>query len=62
MSSASNPDIAWRTSTYSASNGGCVEVATSPGVVLVRDSNDRGGPVLNFTARHWRAFLATVTG
>ena len=53
-------DSIWRTSTYSGDNGGeCVEVATA-GAVLVRDTADRGGPVLTFTAGAWRAFTATI--
>jgi hypothetical protein len=50
----------WRKSTYSGSNGGeCVEVA-SAGAVLVRDTADRHGPVLTFTADTWREFTATI--
>ena len=42
-------DSIWRKSSYSGDNGGeCVEVATA-GAVLVRDTADRGGPVLTFT-------------
>jgi hypothetical protein len=53
-------DSIWRKSTYSGDNGGeCVEVATA-GAVLVRDTTDRGGPVLTFTAGAWRAFTATI--
>ncbi|WP_431933986.1 DUF397 domain-containing protein [Micromonospora sp. RP3T] len=50
----------WRTSTKSGTNGGnCVEVADNlPGVVAVRDSKDRRGPVLVFTPRSWQAFVA----
>lgn len=53
---------AWRTSTYSGDNGGnCVEVAGNlPGVVVVRDSKDRTGPVLTFTCDEWAAFTAGV--
>jgi Domain of unknown function (DUF397) len=50
----------WRKSSYSGSNGGqCVEVAVNlPRVVAVRDSKDKAGPALTFTADGWRAFLA----
>jgi hypothetical protein len=50
----------WRKSSYSGSNGGeCVEVAAD-GPVSVRDTADRTGPVLTFTADAWRSFIATV--
>jgi hypothetical protein len=50
----------WRTSSYSGTQGGnCVEVATHDGMILVRDTKDRGhGPVHTFTSAGWRAFLA----
>jgi len=52
----------WRTSSYSGSNGGnCVEVARNlPGLVAVRDSKDRNGPVLAFMPAEWEAFTAGV--
>ena len=53
-------DSNWRKSSYSGDNGGeCVEVATA-GAVLVRDTADRSGPVLTFTADAWRAFTAAI--
>jgi len=52
----------WRKSSYSGGNGGaCVEVASNlPGVVAVRDSKDRTGPVLVFSPAEWRTFAAAV--
>ncbi|MFC4105160.1 DUF397 domain-containing protein [Micromonospora zhanjiangensis] len=49
----------WRKSTYSGGNGGdCVEVADNlPGVVHVRDTNDREGGTLHFSRRSWQAFV-----
>jgi hypothetical protein len=48
----------WRTSSYSGSDGGnCVEVAAADHV-LVRDTQDRQGPVLAFGRRAWEAFAA----
>ncbi|MCX4468888.1 hypothetical protein C5N14_10345 [Micromonospora sp. MW-13] len=49
----------WRTSSRSNGTGGnCVEVAVNlPGVVAVRDSKDRSGPVLACSPAAWRAFL-----
>jgi hypothetical protein len=48
----------WFTSTYSSSEGGaCIEVASQPGAVHVRDSKDREGPSLTFSPTAWAAFL-----
>ncbi len=65
------PDgIVWHTSSYSAGNGGCVEVSWHTGSdengaamdrVLVRDTKDRTKHALIFSAPAWRAFLATFT-
>jgi Domain of unknown function (DUF397) len=51
----------WRKSTYSSANGGdCVETASRNGVVLVRDTVDRDGAVLGFSAQAWTAFTASL--
>ena len=52
--------IVWRTSSYTAGSGNCVEVATAAGTVLVRDTKDREGPVLAVPATAWRAFLTDI--
>jgi hypothetical protein len=49
----------WRKSSFSGVNG-CVEVAYVDGGVAVRDSKDRGGPVLVFTPLEWEAFVGGV--
>ena len=51
----------WRKSSYSA-NGGqdCVEAGSWPGVVLVRDTKDRGGETLAFTLSAWAGFTASL--
>lgn len=50
----------WRKSTYSGANGGdCVEVA-SDDAIMVRDTAERGGPVLTFTSDSWRTFTETI--
>jgi Domain of unknown function (DUF397) len=49
----------WRKSSWSNANG-CVEVAFVEDRVAVRDSKQRGGPVLVFTAQEWAAFLRGV--
>jgi hypothetical protein len=51
----------WRTSSYSNNGGACVEIADNlPGVVAVRDSKDRNGPVLVLTSAQWREFTAGI--
>ena len=50
----------WRKSSHSGDNGGeCVEVAAA-GVVLVRDTTNRTGPMLTFSTDVWRSFLSTI--
>ena len=54
-------ELNWRKSTFSGNGGDCVEVASNlPGIVAVRDSKDRSGPVLVFTPAEWGAFTAGV--
>jgi Domain of unknown function (DUF397) len=50
----------WRKSSYSGTNGECVEVTASLDGehVLVRNTRDRSGSVLDFTPAEWDAFLA----
>ena len=51
----------WRKSSYSGGNGGsCVELASDDGVVLVRDTTDRDGGTLTFTAGAWTAFIENI--
>jgi hypothetical protein len=51
----------WHKSTKSGANGNCVEVADNlNGVILVRDTKDRGtGPVLRVAPGAWTDFLAS---
>jgi Domain of unknown function (DUF397) len=54
----------FRKSSYSGDGGSnCIEVADNDTrVVLVRDTQDRQGPTLRFTADTWKAFAAQVKG
>jgi Domain of unknown function (DUF397) len=51
----------WRKSTYSDANGNaCIEVATAPHGVAVRDTTNRAGAILSVPPAAWTAFLATI--
>ena len=51
----------WRKSTYSDGNGGsCVETSSGHGVILVRDTTNRDGGMLGFTAEAWQAFADSL--
>jgi hypothetical protein len=57
------PESAWFKSSYSQENGtACVEVAdlTTAGRVAVRDSKDKAGPALVFSAAAFADFVAAV--
>jgi hypothetical protein len=47
----------WRSSRYSGKIGDCVEIASEDGSVLVRDSRQRSGPVLQFSPDLWSSFM-----
>ncbi|WP_328718596.1 DUF397 domain-containing protein [Streptomyces sp. NBC_00247] len=48
----------WVKSSHSGAEGGnCLEVATSPGTVHVRDSKQHTGPTLTLAPHAWTAFV-----
>ena len=49
--------LIWRKSSASGGSGECVEVAMWKSCVLVRDSGDQSGTVLEFTSAQWLALL-----
>ncbi len=51
--------LEWQTSSHSA-NGHCVQVATPGQYVLVRDSKNPDGGVLEFPAATWQAFVDSL--
>ncbi|MEU4271319.1 DUF397 domain-containing protein [Streptomyces sp. NPDC026092] len=54
------PELAWFKSSYSSGTDGesCVEVATTPATIHVRDSKVTEGPRLAFTPHAWAGFLS----
>jgi Domain of unknown function (DUF397) len=51
----------WRKSSFSNGGGNaCVETASGSGVVLVRDTTNRNGGTLTFSAAAWERFTASL--
>ncbi|NMO37978.1 DUF397 domain-containing protein [Streptomyces sp. GMY01] len=57
-------ELAWFKSSYSDSSDSneCVEVATTPGTVHVRDSKATDGPRLALTPAAWADFVPYAAG
>lgn len=55
-------DLSWRKSSYSGNGGAtCVEVGKSrDGMVAIRDTTDRTGPLLAFGPAAWHRFADQV--
>ncbi|MEV0976126.1 DUF397 domain-containing protein [Streptomyces sp. NPDC049915] len=55
-------ELDWFKSSYSSSSEGdsCVEMATTPGTVHIRDSKNTTGPRLTFTPEAWAGFVSLV--
>ncbi|MFI6966876.1 DUF397 domain-containing protein [Streptomyces sp. NPDC050255] len=50
-------ELDWLKSSYSGDQGNCVEVATHPHAIHVRDSKDLTVPALTLSPAAWAAFL-----
>ncbi|GAA4538517.1 DUF397 domain-containing protein [Streptomyces collinus] len=63
-SSGDTSGLAWFKSSYSSGSEGdsCVEVATEPGTVHVRDSKNADGPRLAFEPAAWAGFVPYAVG
>ncbi|WP_326588673.1 DUF397 domain-containing protein [Streptomyces sp. NBC_01294] len=49
-------ELKWLKSSYSGGDGdACVEIATSPGAIHVRDSKVQDGPILALAPASWAA-------
>lgn len=58
--SSDNTSGAWRKSSYSGGGNNCVEVATGPATVAVRDSKNPEGGQLVLGASAWTAFTTAI--
>jgi hypothetical protein len=50
----------WRKPSYSNGSGQCVETASNARTIAVRDTADRNGGTLTFTADAWQAFTGLL--
>ncbi|TPQ21696.1 DUF397 domain-containing protein [Streptomyces sporangiiformans] len=59
-SAGDSSELKWFKSSYSSGPDGdsCIEVASAPGTVHVRDSKNIGGPQLALTPEAWADFVA----
>lgn len=60
LTNSERMSLTWRKAQRSTNDGACVEVASVPGKVAVRDSKDPGGPVLVYEPEEWSTFLREV--
>ena len=60
----STSELDWFKSSYSSSNepGDCVEIATTPTLIHVRDSKATQGPRLSLTPTTWTEFISYASG
>jgi hypothetical protein len=55
-------ELSWRKSSYSSGgDGDCVEIATRPNAVHVRDSKDKDGARLTVSPAAWAGFLTRLS-
>ncbi|MGW1013142.1 DUF397 domain-containing protein [Streptomyces termitum] len=59
-STSDTSELAWFKSSYSSSSEGdsCVEIATTPATIHIRDSKCLGGPQLALAPTAWADFVA----
>ncbi|MFG2435449.1 DUF397 domain-containing protein [Streptomyces sp. NPDC048508] len=57
-------ELAWFKSSYSSGTDGnsCVEIATTPATIHVRDSKNAAGPRLAVTPGAWADFVSFASG
>ena len=55
----SHDSITWHTA-LSCESGACVEVAANQNTILIRNSRQPDGPLIEYTAEEWHAFVSGV--
>jgi hypothetical protein len=60
LTNSERMSLTWRKAQLSTNNGACVEVASVPGKIAVRDSKDPSGPILVYAPEEWSDFLDGV--
>ncbi|MBC9728579.1 DUF397 domain-containing protein [Streptomyces sp. TRM68367] len=51
-------ELSWQKSTYSEEGSACVEIATTPSTIHIRDSKNPAGPHLTLQPTAWADFLS----
>jgi Domain of unknown function (DUF397) len=59
MAAIESAELSWKKSSF-CDPSECVEVASSEDHVLIRDSANRSGPVLDVHRDRWRTFINTI--
>jgi hypothetical protein len=60
MGEAGSAGVWWRKSSYSGGDNNCVEVGSTGGGTAVRDTGDRRGGALRFSASQWQSFTDSI--
>jgi predicted secreted Zn-dependent protease len=55
----SHDSLTWRTA-LSCDGGACVEVAADRNIILMRNSRQPGGPLLQYTPEEWNEFISGI--
>ncbi|MFE1838022.1 DUF397 domain-containing protein [Streptomyces sviceus] len=52
--------LQWKKSTYSGDSSNCVEIATTPGALYIRDTKTTESPPAIFRTSAWAPFISHV--